>query len=320
MVSDIVSGKIFNMFKEARIKLTLYYLVIIMVINIFFSLIIYRGATFELRRIEAAQHLRLPVPIRAALDPEVIEETKRRVALSLFYLNVIILGMSGVGGYFLAGKTLGPIKKNMDEQRDFISNASHELRTPLTSLKTEIEVALRDKKMSLTDAKKLLQSNLDDVNKMTSLSNYLLELNKFQRGRDNIKFGKVDLSEVVKKAIGKKKVKTHLAKSVIDGNEDSLLELVTILVDNAFKYSDKSPKIEVNVTKKTLEVKDNGIGISEVDLPHVFDRFYRGDKSRQRDGYGLGLSIAKQIADMHNAKIYVVSKINKGTSFKVVFS
>ena len=88
------------MFKQARIKLTLYYLAIIMVINIFFSLIIYRGATAELRRIETAQHLRLPMPIRTAIDPEVIEETKRRIVLSLFYLNVIILGMAGVGGYF----------------------------------------------------------------------------------------------------------------------------------------------------------------------------------------------------------------------------
>jgi two-component system, OmpR family, sensor histidine kinase CiaH len=308
------------MFKEARIKLTLYYLAIIMVINIFFSLIIYRGATAELRRIETVQHLRLPMPIRTAIDPEVIEETKRRVALSLVYLNVIILGMAGVGGYFLAGKTLGPIKKNMDEQKDFISNASHELRTPLTSLKTEIEVALRDKKMTLVGAKKLFQSNLDDVNKMTSLSNYLLELNKFQRGKDNIKFTKVDLSKIATKAIGKKNVKSHLTNVEINGNQDSLVELATILIDNAFKYSGTNPKIEVKVVGKTLEVKDNGMGISESDLPHVFDRFYRGDKSRQKDGYGLGLSIAKQIADMHGAKIIVVSKVNKGTSFKVVFS
>lgn len=291
-----------------------------MVINIFFSLIIYRGATAELRRIETSQRMRLQVPIRTTFDSEIIDETKRRVALSLVYLNAIILGMAGVGGYFLAGKTLGPIKKNMDEQRDFISNASHELRTPLTSLKTEIEVALRDKKMTLPEAKKLLQSNLDDVNKMTSLSNYLLELNKFQRGRENIEFKKVDLSEIAKIAIGKKKVKVILAKSVVYGNEDSLIELVTILIDNAFKYSNKNPKIEVKVSRKTLEVKDTGIGISVVDLPHVFDRFYRADKSRQKDGYGLGLSIAKQIAQMHNAKIYVESKLNKGTSFKVVFS
>lgn len=308
------------MFTEVRIKLTLYYLVIIMVISIFFSLIIYRGATAELRRIETSQRMRLQAPIRTTFDSDIIDETKRRVALSLVYLNVIILGMAGVGGYFLAGKTLGPIKKNMDEQRDFISNASHELRTPLTSLKTEIEVALRGKSMTLAEAKNLLLSNLDDVNKMTSLSNYLLELNKFQRGRNNIKFSKVDLSKIAKKAIDKKNVKPHLTSVIVNGNEESLIELATILIDNAFKYSGSKPKIEVKVSNKTLEVKDNGIGISESDLPHVFDRFYRGDKSRQKDGYGLGLSIAKQIVEMHGAKIYVQSKINKGTSFKVVFS
>lgn len=291
-----------------------------MVINIFFSLIIYRGATAELRRIETSQRMRLQVPIRTTFDSEIIDETKRRVALSLVYLNAIILGIAGVGGYFLAGKTLGPIKKNMDEQRDFISNASHELRTPLTSLKTEIEVALRDKKMTLAGAKKLLQSNLDDVNKMTSLSNYLLELNKFQRGKDNIKFSKVDLSDIAKKAIDKKNVKSHLTSAIVNGNKESLIELATILIDNAFKYSGSKPKIEVKVSNKTLEVKDNGMGISVTDLPYVFDRFYRGDKSRQKDGYGLGLSIAKQIADMHGAKINVTSKIGRGTSFKVIFS
>ena len=69
-----------------------------------------------------------------------------------------------------------------------------------------------------------------------------------------------------------------------------------------------------------MEVKDNGMGISREDIPHIFDRFYRGDKSHNKDGYGLGLSIAKQIANMHRAKIAVESKPGKGSSFKVLFS
>lgn len=309
------------MFKEARIKLTVFYLIIIMVITGFFSVVIYRGATAELNRIQNIQRLRRPVGVVIQpIDVDLIDETKTRIAVSLLILNGIILGISGIAGYFLAGKTLDPIAKMMDEQKEFVSNASHELRTPLTSLKTEIEVAIRDKKITLTEAKKLLQSNLDDVNRMTSLSNYLLELNKFQSGRDGIKFSKVDLAGIAKEAAGKKNVKLYLQKVTVNGNRDSLVELVMILIDNAFKYSPKNGEVSVRVRDSEIQVEDHGIGISETDLPHIFDRFYRSDKARANDGYGLGLSIAYQIAQMHGAKISVESKIGKGTTFKVVFS
>ncbi len=309
-----------NMFKEARVKLTLYYLIIMTIINVFFSLIIYRGATAELRRIESVQQLRRPVPLNLVIEPALIDETKHRIALSLVYLNMIILGMAGVGGYFLAGKTLAPIKKNMDDQRDFISNASHELRTPLTSLKSEIEVSLRDKKLSHKDAILLIKSNLEEVNKMQQLSNYLLTLNKYQNGNENINFVDVDLKNVAMSAIGKRKVNEDLKSVMVKGNENSLIELARILIDNAFKYSGKNAKIEVVVKNKTLEVKDNGVGISQEDLPNIFKRFFRGDKSHTKDGYGLGLSIAKQIADIHGARLTVESKPGKGSSFKLHFS
>jgi len=156
------------------------------------------------------------------------------------------------------------------------------------------------------------------VERITKLSNSLLRLNKFQNG--DIPFAKVDLAWVAKRAIGKNKVKSDLKKAVVTGNEDSLIELAAILIDNAFKYSGRNPKIEVRTGGKNLEVKDGGAGISASDLPHIFDRFYRGDKSRGTDGYGLGLSIAKQIADLHGAKLTVESKIGKGSSFKLHFS
>lgn len=289
-----------------------------MVINVFFSLIIYRGATAEFRRIEKAQHLRRPVPFVVVLEPEVVSDAKRRIAFSLFNLNLFILGISGIGSYFLAGKTLAPIKKNMDDQKDFVSNASHELRTPLTSLKTEIEVGLRDRQMSLGEARELLKSNLEEVNKMQRLSNYLLTLNKYQNGQ--AEYSKVDLKKIALLAAGKSKVKMNLKRSIVWGNKDALVELVKILLDNAFKYSGKNAKVELMVIKKTLEVKDNGVGISKEDLPRIFDRFYRADKSRSKGGYGLGLAIAKQIADLHGAKLVVESKPEKGSSFKLVFS
>lgn len=308
-----------NIFNSARTKLTLYYLTIIMVISLFFSVIIYKGTTFELNRIENMQRLRRPNP-QFVIDPDIIRETKARIFFSLLTLNLIILGFSGVSGYFLAGKTLDPIKEMMDEQKEFVSNASHELRTPLASLKSQIEVGLRDKKMTLEEARILLSSNLEEVNRMTSLSNYLLKLNKFQNGNTKSEFKKVELSSIVKKVIGKQKIKAQLEKVTVKGNEDSISEMTSILIDNAVKYGN-GKTVEVLVKKPgILIVKDNGIGISNDDLPHIFDRFFRSDKARNKDGYGLGLSIAKQIADMHGARIKVVSKIDKGTTFKVIFS
>lgn len=307
-----------NLFQSARTKLTLFYLTIIMVISIFFSFIIYRGATAELNRIENMQRVRRPNP-QFVIDPEIIIETKARIFFSLLSLNAIILFVSGLSGYFLAGKTLNPIAKMMDEQKDFVSNASHELRTPLAALKSQIEVALRSKSISTKEAKEILKSNLEDVNNMVSLSNYLLKLNKFQLENNKLDFKKIELSKIINKVVKDKKIKLDLDRSIVKVNEDSIYELISILVDNAIKYGE-GEEISLSLRNKTLKIIDHGVGISEKDLPHIFDRFYRGDKARSHDGYGLGLSIAKQIADIHGAKIRVESKLDKGSTFKVIFS
>lgn len=297
-----------------------------MVISSSFSLVIYRGATMEINRIQMTQRLRRPAPNEFMIDPEIIEDAKKRIAWSLFSLNAIILGISGVGGYFLAGKTLNPIEKMIEDQKSFVANASHELRTPLTSLKTSLEVSLRDKDMNLKEAKKVLASNLDDVNSMTRLSNYLLKLSHYQNGKGELKkVGFVDISKLVKDVAQKFTVDSKVAENIkVKGDFDSLSELITILVDNAIKYSKSREGVLVslnkNKSKVNLIVSDKGQGISKEDLPHIFDRFYRGDKARSKDGFGLGLSIAKQIADSLNAKIVVESKLGKGSSFKVVFS
>lgn len=309
------------MFKKARIKLTVYYLAIIMVISVFFSLIIYTSATFELQRIQTIQAQRRP-PIGAPpiFDPDVVSETEKRIIFFLLSTNAVILGISAASGYFLAGKTLDPIRKNMEEQKEFIGDASHELRTPLTALKTEIEVGLRDRKLTLVGAKKILTSNLEEVNEMQRLSDYLLRINRFESGNNATQMSNVDLKKIAIRAIGKRKVKSDLKKTVVFGNEDALSELVGVLLDNAFKYSPEGKNVSIKVMDKQIEVSDKGIGISKEDLPHIFDRFYRGDKSRTKDGYGLGLSIAKQIADLHGAKIKVESKLGAGSTFKVIFS
>ena len=151
------------MFQKTRIKLTAWYLLIIMLVSISFSAVIFKMLTAELDRLEHVEILRIqrqfpPPPL--LLDPETIEEVKGRLLLRLLSVNLFILAGSALAGYFLAGRTLRPIAEMIEEQNRFISDASHELRTPLTALKSEIEVNLRNKNMTLVESKNLLRSNL----------------------------------------------------------------------------------------------------------------------------------------------------------------
>lgn len=321
------------MFKLARIKLTAWYLVIIMLISISFSTVIYRGMTLELNRIEQMQRFRRPIPTLPGIEPEIIEETKRRIALALASLNLIILGISGTAGWFLAGKTLKPIKEMVDEQGRFISDASHELRTPITSLKSEIEVNLRDKKLTLANARKVLASNLEDVNNLQNLSDRLIKLTRYPKGGNNFAPVKTSLSTIATEAVGKisslaktKKIKilNSVENIVLEAERESLVELFTIFLDNAIKYSPKEKTIKLNAIKTDNHIAirfiDQGFGIAKNNIPHIFDRFYRGDKSRTKGespGYGLGLAIAKQIVQRHSGTIKVKSQLGQGTTFTV---
>ena len=209
------------MFHAARLKLTAWYLLIIMFISISFSAVMYRVLTVELDRIEEMQQIRQkhfqeafifkeksPVPhgqiVQAYfIDPQVIEETKHRLAWRFIAINFGILALSGVAGYFLAGRTLRPIQEMVDEQDRFITDASHELRTPLTSLRTELEVALRNKDISPHETKELLQSNLEEVINLQQLSNNLITLAQQQKKNNHKEKKIISLLDVVEKALKK---------------------------------------------------------------------------------------------------------------------
>lgn len=263
---------------------------------------------------------------------EVIQEANERLLYILIAINLAIFGLSGAAGYFLAGRTLKPIKEMVDEQNRFITDASHELRTPITSLKSEIEVNLRDKKLTLAGARKLLESNLEEVNNLQYLSDNLIKLAQNQNP-GSIKFEEVSLLEISREALKKveklakrKKItiENNIQNDVLEADSQNLIELFVIFLDNAIKYSAQNTKINL-FSKKSgnsviLEVKDQGLGIEKKDIPNLFDRFYRADQSRTKldvNGYGLGLSIAKQIIGKHSGSIEVKSELGKGTTFTI---
>lgn len=330
------------MFHSARIRLTCWYLLILAFISLSFSAIIYRDFTSELEHsyVIAEYRIRgLPIPATRQKARLLLQEefniSKKNVLLRLLFVNGVILGIAGIGGYFLAGKTLQPIELMVEEQKRFVADASHELRTPLTALKTEIEVMLRSKKFKIGEFRQLLKSNLQEVDKMKTFTDYLLSLSRYEVNGKSLPMEKVHIKTILRQAIERnmslakaKKIKLNLAGEdiIILGNEISLIELFSILVNNAIKYSDNEKNIGLSISKErrtvVITVKDEGYGITKEDIPHIFDRFYRADSSRSKiseDGFGLGLSIAKSIVDAHGGEIKVESQIGLGSTFKTTF-
>ena len=327
------------MFRSARLKLTAWYLIILMTISITFSAVIYRVLSKEIERFERSQRFRIERSIPPEVDrpprqtipknPELIEETRKRILLMLIAVNSGIFVLAGGLAYFLAGITLSPIKQMVDEQNRFITDASHELRTPLTSLKSSMEVSLRDNKLTLVDSKQLIAESITEVNKLQALSDSLLELAQYQKPNANIQLEEVSTKEVVKTAIDKVKPQAKQKKiKIIDtsniykvtANKYSLVDLLVILLDNAIKYSRQNSSVTISSHKTEgyleITVSDRGNGISKIDIPHIFDRFYRSEKDRSKNGYGLGLAIAKQIVEKHNGTISVAST-KSGSTFTV---
>jgi signal transduction histidine kinase len=233
--------------------------------------------------------------------------------------------------YGLARRTLQPIGEAFEAQGRFTADASHELRTPLTAMQTTIEVGLRDPKLDLTQAKDLLAGTLDEVKKLSALSNGLLKLTRSNTG--NIPKDPVSLAGVANQAASQLEpaaqaksvnIKNEVGDEIVKGDAVSLREVATILLDNAIKYSHEGGTVILSsrVAGKYvyLQVKDEGQGIKASDLVHIFDRFYRADNARSRmgvDGYGLGLPIAKKLIEAHGGSVEASSTPGKGSTFTV---
>lgn len=333
------------MFHSARLKLTAWYLFIIMLISILFSVAFYNVSTREIERVINRIQFRyehpddnMPShPSRSSRfegsSLEELESSKKQVSTFLIIINGAIFLIAGGAGYFLAGRTLKPIKIMIDEQNQFISSASHELRTPIATLRAEMEGSLLEKHISDPQARTLINSNLEELGTLQELSNNLLRIAEIHNRNGDKYMEEISLLEIVniaqKKvtALAKKKhiiITSDVKEATIKGDKSSLIEVFVILLDNAIKYSQAKTTIAISSEEQRSTVKvsvmDQGKGISAQDLPHIFDRFYRADKSRSKtDGYGLGLSIAKKVVETHNGSILVKSIEEKGSAFIIHF-
>jgi signal transduction histidine kinase len=323
------------MFESATVKLTAWYLAILIAISLLFSFVIYSSASNEIgSRIGFLQKdprmaLSIPSTKYTTLRDTQVHEAEVSLITSLVITNLCIWIAGGIGSYYLARRTLVPIEEAHEAQSRFTSDASHELRTPLASMKTEIEVALHSPSLSKSEMRELLASNLEEVNKLTGLSQTLLQLS--QLDHENISHEKVKLDALIKFVIDRFD-KTG-SRIIFDGgkahtviaNKSSIEELITILVDNALKYSPADSKVRLVLIKDKnmtgFEVSNEGEGIEPNVLPHIFDRFYRADSSRtngSKKGYGLGLALAKKIVELHNGELTVSSAPGTSTTFRVL--
>lgn len=259
-------------------------------------------------------------------------QVKNLVRKRLIISNLLIIVLAGISGYFLAGITLDPIQQTVEEQKRFIADASHELKTPITALQTSLEVNLNNKNLD-KNVKQIFKENLEEVESLSNLTKNLLNLARYQANASVLTCEEFDLKEIINKVskkfqpLAKKKeisITLKLDSSKISADIQKIEELLSILIDNAIKYTNPKGKIIVSnfSDKKNIyfTVKDNGVGICQIAQQHIFSRFYRSDTSRCKNnetGFGLGLSIAQNIVDLHHGQIKFKSKEDVGTEFTV---
>ncbi len=242
--------------------------------------------------------------------------------ISIFISFIIYLVVLMIGYKFI-DTIANQIEMSFEKLRRFNSNVSHELKTPLAIMKSEIEVALMSKN---TDYEKLLKSMLQEINYINDITEKLLFLTKDNK---KISFEEVDLEELILELFEKYSSKIEFDfdfgedEYIIQGNKTFLKMALSNIIENSIKYGANKIKftLEKHKNKIILKIKDNGIGIPKEKLPFIFDEFYRVDESHNKKikGFGLGLSIVKNILNLHKAKVKVESDLGKGVEFIIEF-
>ncbi|MDQ0223166.1 two-component system sensor histidine kinase CiaH [Streptococcus moroccensis] len=282
------------------------------------------------------------------LDDSYLQDSSVKYAMSL--INVTQLKSTGDAtrrivlyvmiGFWLASTfaalmltviTVKPIRDSLEKQKAFVENASHELRTPLAVLQNRLESLFRKPDATILEESESIASSLEEVRNMRLLTTNLLNLAR-RDGQLKVVMETVEPGffesmfenfSLIAEENEKQFKSQNLVRKTIKADSALLKQLITILFDNAVKYTGEDG--EIRITSKVRErllvitVEDNGVGISDENKKKVFDRFYRVDKARTRQngGFGLGLSLAKQIVDQLKGQILVHDRVPNGTIFEI---
>jgi len=236
------------------------------------------------------------------------------------------------GGFMLARQSTVPVERSMEQMRRFMADAAHELRTPVTILRTRTELALAQPRDATGDTA-AFQAIEREADRLGGIVGDLLTLARADAGERKVVRASLYLDDVVSQAVASARtlaerkgvalVVGSFDEAQITGDAGLVERLVLIVLDNAIKYTPEGGRVRLDVTARdgarSVIVSDSGIGIPSDQLPRIFERFYRGESARSHaEGSGLGLPIARWIADLHGARISVASDAT-GTRVEVAF-
>lgn len=289
----------------------------------------FRSITLSVTNSEQVAYVQLLVNI----DPikGTVEQFKQILIICMIIFGLLSIALS----YFLSKWFMKPILISWKKQQEFVENASHELRTPLTIIQAKLEKLFTKPNHTILEESETIALSLDEVQRLSQLTSDLLLLARSDSNSLTLEKEPVKINSFLKTVlIPYQELATAEAKEfIIDlGEEQQLLfdkkrihQLLIILLDNALKYTAPGEKITVFSTVKNnewlLKISDTGIGIAAEKKNAVFERFYRGEESRNRKtgGYGIGLAIAKWIVDEHQGKIDLLDTDPKGTTVMLRF-
>lgn len=330
-----------DIFKSAHFSLSMLYFLILLAIIGIFNIVIFYSINTNTMEISTP-----PIETSFSKDKnnygtdelreKIITARNKRaseqITESILILDFLILLAGGIGSFWLAHRALEPLEKAHKLQSEFVSNASHEIRTPLAAIQLETEIILKDKTASKDEFREVLESNLEEAKSLTAMVKMLLSLSKID---ERIPLSAVNLNEIVKARVSKfpdaeKRIIFEGGKDfIVQNNETAIDEIAMILIDNALKYNISKEPIEVKIFRQNrqavLSVSNFSNEISQDELNKYFDRFYRCDKVRScnnhTEGYGLGLAIAKKLAEeTHSVILAKNERIPKTKKFKTTFS
>ena len=264
-----------------------------------------------------------------------LEENSRQLAdisliLPLRYLSAIATPLDNNGGVLLTLHDLTRMRQVETSQKEFVSNVSHELRNPMASIKAMVETlesgAVKDSQVALD----FLGRMRGDVDRINALVNDLLELSRMESGQFTIETEPLVLANLVhsvqkqfsQSALSQEvaivtEVGEDLPRVMADG--EKLAQVFVNLVENSLKFTPAKGTISIRAQAENeyvqIQLRDNGIGVAPQHLPHLFERFYKVNRSRRDSGTGLGLAIVKQLVEAHGGRITVDSKEGEGCAF-----
>lgn len=257
---------------------------------------------------------------------------------TLFLILVIgcsIGSLCAIGiGFFLAGRALVPIQNSWEKQQQFVSDASHELRTPLAVIQSKTDVLFQSPSATIEEKAMDISTISKECRRLSKLVSNLLLLARSDSNQIEMDKKTFELDKLLEEIVAPyKEIASYQEKEMMlkvergvsfMGDRERIHQMMVILLDNAMKYTNEGGHIQIDCTQTSssirIQVKDDGIGVKEEDIPKLFDRFYQGDKARSTsEGAGLGLSIANWIVEKHYGKISVESKWGDGTCFEVIF-